>query len=178
MSRTAVKRSLQPAKAPKVLRRRLEEIWRRLLRLNFLSSCLAVLTFLVLVPNLAFAQTPVAVLTISPTSVQLGESVSFEWVCPNELMPWQPFPLPFIYAQITVNRMQEFPTSIPPYLSPFLPPAGTLSYSPPTQGTFTVILRCHYYGASIDLGDFSCSSIACKTGGLFVVTAPTGGSVP
>jgi len=136
-------------------------------------TLLSVLTVLVLVSNLASAQSPPAVLTISSVNVQLGDTVNFDWVCPGELLSWQYYSLPFIYAQITINRVQEVPTSMTPYISPPLPGAGgPFSYTPPTVGTFTVILRCHYLGTAIGLGDFSCPTSTCKSGGQFVVTAP------
>jgi len=132
----------------------------------------AVLLVLLLIPSWVSGQYPPALLTISPTEVQLGDSVNFSYNCPIQLVSWQYAALPFIYAQITVNRVQEYPTSIPPYVSPYLNVAGTLSYTPPTAGTFTVILRCHYFGTAIGLGDFSCASIMCKSGGQFIVDAP------
>lgn len=139
------------------------------LRYGCLTLSLSVLTVLLLVPNLVSAQYPPALLTISPVEVQLGGSVTFDWICPVQLLSWQYFSLPFIYAQITVNRVQEFPTSIVPYVSPPLPGVGTLLYTPPTNGTFTAILRCHYLGTPIGLGDFSCPDSTCKSGGQFVV---------
>ena len=136
-------------------------------------TLLSVITVLVLVSNLASAQSPPAVLTISSVNVELGNSVNFDWVCPPELLSWQYYSLPFIYAQITINRVQEVPTAMTPYVSPPLPgTGGPLSYTPPTIGTFTVILRCHYLGTTIGLGDFSCPTSMCKSGGEFVVTMP------
>jgi len=141
------------------------------LRVRYPTLFLSVLAILVLIPSLVSAQNPPALLTISSAQVQLGGTVSFEWFCPGELLSWQYLPLPFIYAQITVNRLQEFPTAMAPYVSPPLPGVGgPLSYTPPTKGTFTVTLRCHYLGFPIGLGDFSCPVNACKSGGEFVVT--------
>jgi len=145
----------------------------RILRLESLIV-LFVMAVLVLAPGLVVAQYPPAVLTISPLQVQLGGSVNFEWSCPGELISWQNYALPFIYAQITVTRIQELPTTMAPYNSPYLPSAGgPFSYTPPTAGTFSAVLRCHYLGTPIGLGDFSCPSTLCKSGSQFVVTAPT-----
>lgn len=144
-----------------------------MMRPGMASSFLMVLVTLILVPSLVAAQYPVAVLTISPTELQLGGSVSLEWTCPYQSESWQYLPLPFIYAQITVLRVQEYPKSIAPYVSPYLYGTGTFSYTPPTNGTFSAILRCHYLGTNIGLGDFSCYSVMCKTGGQFVVTPST-----
>ena len=142
------------------------------LRHPYLVFC-CLLTVLVLVPNFASAQNWAASLTVSPVQLQLGGDVSLEWNCPGQLYSWQYgwqyAPMPFIYAQITVNRVQEFPTSIAPYHSPPLNLGGTLPYTPPTSGTFTVILQCHYLGVPIGLGDFSCATV-CRSGGQFVVT--------
>ena len=144
------------------------------MRFGCLTILLTILTFLVLVPSSASAQYPTAFLTISQAEVQLGDNVNFEWGCPSQLLSWQYAPLPFIYAQITVNRVQEFPISIAPYASPLLlSVGGTLAYTPPTNGTFTVMLRCNYLGTPIGLGDFSCRSMMCKGGGQFVVTPPS-----
>jgi len=148
------------------------------LRRASLTVFLPVIALLVAAPCLAAAQSwspnwP-ASLTITPVEVQLGEGVSLGWNCPSQLFSWQYawqyIPIPFIYAQITVNRMQEYPTAIPPYHSPFLNLAGTLSYTPPTSGTFTVLLQCHYEGVPIGLGDFSCATV-CRSGGQFVVAS-------
>jgi len=128
------------------------------------------LTVLILVPTFASAQAPLALLSISPLQVQLSEGVTLEWSCPLGLVSWQGYSAPFIYAQITVTRIQEYPVSIPPYTSHYLGPSGNMSYTPPTVGTFTAILQCHYFGASIGLGDFSCPTNLCKSGGEFVVT--------
>jgi len=134
---------------------------------------LSVLTVLVLVPSVVSAQYPTASLTISSSQVQLGDGVKFDWLCPGQLFSWQYVSLPFVYAQITVVRFQELPTSIAPYLSPPLPiVGGTLSYTPPTNGTFAVGLRCYYLGWAIGLGVFSCRYNICKSGGQFVVTPP------
>ena len=142
-----------------------------LLRLRCLAFFLSVLSVLVLGPNSVGAQYATALFTISPVQVHVGDSVNFEWFCPSELLSWQFLPFPFIYAQISVNRVQEVPTSIAPYVSPPLPSVGgPLRYTPPTIGTFTAILRCHYLGTPIDRGDFSCAEDTCKSGGQFVVT--------
>ena len=134
---------------------------------------LSLVLALVLTCNSASAQNPSALLTISSLQVQLGNSVNFEWACPSQLFSWYYYALPFIYAQITINRVQEVPTSMTPYISPPLPNfGGPFSYTPPTVGTFTVILRCHYLGTPIGLGDFSCPNSMCKSGGEFVVTPP------
>lgn len=143
------------------------------MRFRSMIFFLSLVTLLSLIPNLASAQYPPPLLTISPVQVQLGNLVTFQWVCPFQLLSWQYEPLPFIYAQITVNRVQEYPRSIPPYITAPLTGAGTLSYAPRTNGTFTVILRCHYLGWPIGLGDFTCPSIECKSGGQFIVTPPT-----
>ena len=142
------------------------------MRSDRLLVFLAVLTLLALIPNLASAQYPFALLTISPGEVQLGDGINFEWICPSQLLSWQFLPMPFIYAQIRVNRVQEVPTSIPPYVSPPLNGYGRLTYTPPTSGTFTVTLECHYEGIPIGLGDFVCRDNACRSGGQFVVTPP------
>ena len=143
-----------------------------LLRVEYLIL-LTVLAVLVPLPSLVSAQYPPAVLTISSLQVQLGSAVNFDWSCPGALPSWQYYALPFIYAQITINRVQELPTALPQYNSPYLPSVGgPFSYTPPTEGTFTVILRCHYLGTPIGLGDFSCSTSVCKSGGEFVVTPP------
>ena len=124
---------------------------------------------LVLTSSSAYAQNPPALLTISSVQVELGNNVNFDWACPSQLLSWY-YALPFIYAQITINRVQEVPTSMAPYVSPPLPyVGGPLSYTPPTVGTFTVVLRCHYLGTPIGLGDFSCPNSMCKSGGEFVV---------
>jgi hypothetical protein len=143
------------------------------LRIGHLIT-LSVLALLVSLPNLVYAQYPPALLTISPLQLQLGSTVNFDWSCPGALPSWQYYyTLPFIYAQITINRVQEVPTALPQYNSPYLPSVGgPFSYTPPTAGTFTVILRCHYLGTQIGLGDFSCSTSVCKSGGEFVVTSP------
>jgi hypothetical protein len=126
-----------------------------------------------LISNSASAQNPPALLIISSVQVQLGNSVNFEWACPSQLLSGYYYALPLIYAQITINRVQEVPTSMTPYVSPPLPNlGGPFSYTPPTVGTFTVILRCHYLGTPIGLGDFSCPNSTCKNGGEFVVTTP------
>ena len=143
------------------------------MRIRSLILLLSLVTVLALIPDLASAQYLPAFLTISPIEVQLGNDVSFQWICPSELFPWEYQPLPFIYAQITVNRVQEFPRSIPPNVIAPLPGVGTLSYTPPTNGTFTVILRCYYLGWPIDLGDLTCPSVECKSGGQFIVTPAT-----
>ena len=143
---------------------------RRSSHFGFEAIFLLGLTVLIVVPTFASAQAPFALLTISPLQVQLNEGVTLEWFCPLELVSWQYYSLPFIYAQITVTRIQELPVSIAPYNSRYLPPSGNMSYTAPTIGTFTAILRCHYLGASIGLGDFSCPSNLCKSGGEFVVT--------
>jgi hypothetical protein len=136
-------------------------------------TLLSLVTVLVLISSSASAQTPPALLAISSVQVQLGNGANFEWACPSQLLSWYYYALPFIYAQITINRVQEVPTSMTPYVSPPLPNVGgPFSYTPPTVGTFTVILRCHYLGTPIGLGDFSCPTSTCKTGGQFVVTAP------
>jgi hypothetical protein len=135
---------------------------------------LSLVTVLVLISNSASAQNPPALLTISSDQVQLGNSVGFEWACASQLLSWYYYALPFIYAQITINRVQEVPTSMTPYVSPPLPNVGgPFSYTPPTVGTFTVLLRCHYLGAPIGLSDFSCPNNMCKSGGEFVVTSPS-----
>jgi hypothetical protein len=134
---------------------------------------LSLVLALVLTCNSASAQNPSALLTISSLQVQLGNSVNFEWACPSQLLSGYYYALPFIYAQITINRVQEVPTSMTPYINPPLPNfGGPFSYTPPTVGTFTVILRCHYLGTPIGLGDFSCPNSMCKSGGEFVVTPP------
>jgi hypothetical protein len=142
------------------------------LRLVYLIL-LSALVVLVPLSNLVYAQYPPAVLTISPLQLQVGGAVNFDWSCPGELPSWYYYTLPFIYAQITINRVQELPTALPQYNSPYLPSTGgPFSYTPPTAGTFTVILRCHYLGTPIGLGDFSCSTSVCKSGGEFIVTSP------
>ena len=142
------------------------------MRFGRLLVFLSLLTLLALVPNLASAQYPSALLTISPGEVQLGNGVNFEWGCPSQLLSWQFTAIPFIYAQIRVNRVQEYPTSIPPYVTPPLYGVGQLTYTPPTIGTFTVILECHYAGILTGPGDFVCRGTACRTGGQFIVTPP------
>jgi len=134
-------------------------------------TLLASVTVLVLVSNSASAQSQPALLTISSVRVQLGNGVNFEWACPSQLLSWYYYALPFIYAQITINRVQDVPTSMTPVVSHPLPNVGgPFSYTPPTVGTFTVILRC--LGTPIGLGDFTCPTSTCKSGGQFVVTAP------
>jgi|GEM_PF-5899054 len=134
---------------------------------------LSLVSVLVLISNSASAQNPPALLTISSVQIQFGNNVNFDWACPSQQLSWYYSALPFIYAQITINRVQEAPTSMTPYVSPPLPNVGgPFSYTPPTAGTFTVILRCHYLGTPIGLGDFSCPNTMCKSGGEFVVTPP------
>ena len=144
---------------------------RRSSHFGFETIFLLGLAVLIVVPTFASAQAPFALLTISPLQVQLNEGITLEWFCPLELVSWQGYSLPFIYAQITVTRIQEYPVSIAPYSSHYLGPGGNMSYTPPTVGTFTALLRCHYLGTAIGLGDFSCSSNLCKSGGEFVVTS-------
>jgi len=127
----------------------------------------------------------IAWLTVSARPVQLGDSVDFNWGCPSALTYFYPSSsshyggsatLVFLAAQITVTRMQEYPQSIPPYQSAPLPESGTLTYTAPTAGTFTVIMRCYYDGNAIGLGPYSCPE--CRGSGQFIVTSATSTSAP
>jgi len=150
------------------------------LRFRHLAVLFPVALILALMIISVYAQYGGPSLTISPTTVQLGDAVNFNWGCPSGLIYYYPSSsshagssatLPFIFAQITVTRMQEYPTSIPPYFSPQLQSlSGTLPYVAPTNGTFTAILRCYYDGSGVGLGYYSCP--ACRDGGQFVVTSP------
>ncbi|MGA8857600.1 MAG: hypothetical protein WB643_10600 [Candidatus Bathyarchaeia archaeon] len=154
------------------------------LTFKHLTVFLPALIILVLAIGSAYAQYNAPLLTISPTTMQLSDTVNFNWGCPSAMAVYLPsipssshssggggyVTLLFGYAQITVTRVQEYPQSIPPFVGPQLPMlSGTLPYVAPTSGTFTVILRCYYDGRAIGLGEVQGG----KAGGQFIVTPPS-----